>query len=816
MTRSPELPTRPAALAFLVAAITLFLQVLVHRIVAVKLLNNYAFFVISLTMLGFALSGVILSVWLARVEARVRDFLCGAGVLGAVSVLVITHVFLGADTGERISVSREAFVQSLFRALPLAALYAVPFAFLGFMLGVLLSLRRLQTRRVYAFDLAGSALGALLIVPAIGRFGANACLLLAAALLLVGVAVLAPPRHWSVRAAWCVGAVALCAFALWRESLFAVAYPPRSVLGTLQKGEPPYGIEYVAWDPLARIEVSRIAPPDPDNMLYPCLLGGNRAFHQRFLRMLTQNNWADTFAVSYDGQRESLRGIEETIYAAAYEASSVSRPRALVIGVGGGLDVLTALAYESSRVVGVEVNAATVDILTRRYREYFAPWVSDPRVRLVLADGRQYLAANAELFDVIQLSGVDSYSGTPAAAHVFSENYLYTQEAFDLYLSHLAPDGILNVMRLDGPAPRDMLRATVTAVHALRRAGVHEPGRHIAVVSASNHLFVALLVKRTPFTDDETARLARWTGSSRFIEATWLPGRLSRPDLYNTYLTLAEPRKEEAFVAAYPLDVSPVTDDRPFFFRFSFWSDLFAPDPLVRRNVPAMEYSLAFLLTLLSLAAVVCVYVPLRVLARRGALAPGTAPQAGYFALLGLGYMGVELALLQRFGLFLGHPNYALSIVLATLLAATGVGSLSSQYLVRHLGGLRNIALWTAALIVVQDFAARPLLAHLAWLPLGARALVVVALVGPLGALLGVFFPHALDRLKGGAGARAPWAWGVNGIFSVLGPVLAVALSMTWGIRLLLVAAALVYLAVGRLGPDAWPEEPRVPSAGEP
>ncbi len=439
---------------------------------AVKLLNNYAFLVISLTMLGFAFSGVVLSVWLTRIGARLRDSLAAAGVLGAVSLLVITHFFLAADVGPRFSTTRAEFLLSLFRTLPLASLYVVPFAFLGLVLGVLLSLGGLDTRRIYAFDLAGSALGALLIVPAIRALGAEVCLLLAAALLLGGVAILSPPRHWLVRGAWCAAVLTLGVFVVGRQTLFAVTYPAQSLLGAVQRAKPPYGIEYVAWDPLARIEVSRIPAPDVDNMLYPCLLGGNRAFHGRFQRVLTQNNWADTFAVSYDGRRESLRGIEETIYAAAYQASSAPRPRALVIGVGGGFDVLTALAFGASRVVGVEVNAATVDILTRRYREYFRPWVADPRVELVLADGRQYLASSAEQFDVIQLSGVDSYSGTPAAAHVFSENYLYTSEALDLYLSHLSPRGILNVMRLDGPPPRDMLRAAVTAVGALRRAGV--------------------------------------------------------------------------------------------------------------------------------------------------------------------------------------------------------------------------------------------------------------------------------------------------------------------------------------------------------
>jgi hypothetical protein len=202
---------------------------------------------------------------------------------------------------------------------------------------------------------------------------------------------------------------------------------------------------------------------------------------------------------------------------------------------------------------------------------------------------------------------------------------------------------------------------------------------------------------------------------------------------------------------------------------------------------------------------VACIYIPLRILAARGSVGRGTLREGTYFAALGLGYMAVEIGLLQRYGLFLGHPNYALSVVLATLLAATGIGSAANQRLVRWLGGLHRIALWVAVFLVVEELAVGPFLPRLSWLPLGVRMLVVVVLVAPLGAMLGVFFPRALDCLKGAASARTPWAWGVNGIFSVLGSVLAVALSMTWGIRALLMVAALIYLAAGRLRPETWP-----------
>ena len=287
----------------------------------------------------------------------------------------------------------------------------------------------------------------------------------------------------------------------------------------------PFGIEYKQWDPVARIEVSRIPPPDPwSAMIYPCLIGDHPPFLARFRRMLTQNNNAFTYAVEYDGRRESLRGIEETIYAAAYQASPSTAPRVVVIGVGGGFDILTALYFERRGHGGRDQRGHP------RHRRAptattSAPGSTDPRVRLVDDEGRHFLATHADRFDVIQLSGVDSYSGTPGAAHVFSENYLYTAEAFDLYLSRLTADGILNVMRLEYLPPREMLRALVTAVGALRRAGVASPADHVVMVTARNGFFTALLVKRAPFTPEEIARVRAWADASPFFTVSAAPGR---------------------------------------------------------------------------------------------------------------------------------------------------------------------------------------------------------------------------------------------------------------------------------------------------
>jgi spermidine synthase len=789
---------RASALAFLTAAVTLFLQILVHRMVSAKLLNNYAFLVISLTMLGFALSGVILSFFLRAFLARLPEAASLCAAVFALSAVGAAMVFYQTDAAAQLTLSRTAFVAAFFRWMPYALLFALPFACCGLILGSLLASPDLSARRVYFADLVGSAAGALLVIPAISRVGVEWSLLGACGVLLLGTLLLTRPRSpwpWFLAVG---AALLLLAAALRFDRVFDLYYPPGTMLATSRYPGSAVVLEHATWDPLARIEVSRIPPPDPTTMPLPSLLGSNRAFLARFRRMITQNNYAYTYAVDYDGNRESLTGIEETIYAAAYQATSSAAPRVLIIGVGGGFDVLNALYFGAAEITGVEVNGATVGILTRTYRDYFRKWVEDPRVRLVPAEGRHFLASTDRRFDVIQLSGVDSFSGTPGAAHVFSENYLYTAEAFDLYLARLAEAGILHVMRREHRPPREMLRALTTAVGALRRAGVARPADHIITLTAAGGNITSLLVKRTPFQQGEEARLQAWAERSRFFAVSAGPGlNGSRANVYEAFLSLANPQEERAFIALYPFDISPSDDDRPFFFRDSFWWHVFSSNPMIRATTPVMEYSLLLLLGVIGFALVVCIYLPLRSFAARGLASPGAGGYGVFFAGTALGYLALEVGLLQKFGLFLGHPNYALSVVLAALLFTTGVGSLLSAPLVEALGGVRFLSYALAGVVLAEYLLLLPHLPGLVPLPFAVRAGVVWLLVAPIGVLLGAFVPTALEQLKAAAPDFVPWAWGINGIFSVLAPVLAVGISMTWGISALLLAALPVYLVVG-------------------
>ena len=363
---------RAGAVAFIAAAATLGAQVGVHRMVSAKMLNNFAFFVLSLTMLGFAASGA----WLSRNVARWREPLgdviaVGAACFGIGLVVATAALYPSPPVEDWASGSRAGFLLGFLSCVPLGLLYALAFAGSGLVLGALLSSPALPTRRLYALDLVGSACGAFAVVPAISHLGAERATVGAGALLLAAAALLAPPRARRAQLILAVAGATVILAVVAPDRVFRLRYARDSFLGRTQSGDARYVLEHVAWDPIARIELSRVPPPQAEGSPWPSLFGPDRGLLERFRLVITQNNNAFTYAPAWDGNPRTIRGLGETVYAAAYRASLTPRPRVLVIGVGGGMDVLTALAFDASSVVGVEVNRATLDLVQHVYADYF-------------------------------------------------------------------------------------------------------------------------------------------------------------------------------------------------------------------------------------------------------------------------------------------------------------------------------------------------------------------------------------------------------------------------------------------------------------
>ncbi|MGD1996890.1 MAG: hypothetical protein PVH62_08970, partial [Anaerolineae bacterium] len=428
-----------------------------------------------------------------------------------------------------------------------------------------------------------------------------------------------------------------------------------------------------------------------------------------------------------------------------------------------------------------------------------------PDVTVAVSDARGYIARSPERYDVIQASLIDTWAAGGSGAFALSENSLYTVEAFRTYYNHLTDQGILSISRWYLPErPAETMRLISTGMAGWTSAGVSDPGRHVAVVmlpgiSSEFEGLATTLFKRTPFTPEEVAAL-RQRAEELGFSLLYAPGLPPQGEVGQ--LITAEDRT--AFAAAYPLDISPATDNRPFFFNLVRFGDLLDPSLSISGVYRTSLEAILILAAVLGITAglgLLFVLLPLFLGGRRRGLARPTAGLLVYFGGLGVAFMLVEIPTIQRLTVYLGRPAYSLAVVLFSLLLFSGLGSLwtgrwSKTDLTR---GLRRPFLPLLVLLVLHAAVGAWLLQEtIAW-SLPARLGMTVALLAPLGFLMGMPFPLGMRWAGAHRPGVVPWLWGINGVMSVLGSALGTALAIHFGFRIVLLIAGGFYGLAGLL-----------------
>ena len=502
---------------------------------------------------------------------------------------------------------------------------------------------------------------------------------------------------------------------------------------------------------------------------------------------------------------------------AAFPYHLVEHPRALVLGAGGGAEVLRALRHGARAVDAVELNPDVLDIV----RDVLAgapggQWEGES-VRTHVADARSFAARSSERWDLIQIALVDSFSAAAAGVHALDESLLYTVEAFETFLDRLAPGGVLAVTRWLKLPPRDSLRLLWTARQALEARGVADPASRLIMIRGWKT--ATLVIGAQPFGEDAIAGLRAFAEAYAF-DLVWHPGivegdanrhnRLAAPEFYRGAAAILGP-DPEGFAARYKFALRPATDDRPFFFHTLKWSTL--PELLALRGqggLPLIEWGFVILVATLvqaSIAAVLLILLPLLALRtprESGAQTPARWRVVLFFASLGLAFLFVEIAFMQRFAVFLGHPLYAIAVVLAGLLVFAGLGAGAIDRLARLSGKRPPIVLAAAGIIVVGG----AYLGLLPWVfeaaqgwPTAARLAVALALLAPIGFFLGMPFPLGLKALGARAPALVPWAWGINACASVVSASLATFIALHIGFTPVLGCALVLYALAAAFPP---------------
>jgi hypothetical protein len=422
-------------------------------------------------------------------------------------------------------------------------------------------------------------------------------------------------------------------------------------------------------------------------------------------------------------------------------------------------------------------------------------------------------------FDVIILAGADTYTAGAYGAFVLSESYLYTNEAIDVYLDHLTPNGTVGILRFYDEPHRETLRMFGMALLELRRRGVAQPSRNVAILRSfwsSGTVF-----SNEPFTDADIELFKRADDApyeADLNEVIYVPGQDS-DDPFTRLAKAVDAGTEEQFFADYEaetdIDARPVTDDSPFFFNFyhmwhmeKFENSAFAR--MFNTTSPIAPSILRDLLLQILLLVGVLVLAPLAVSERGSLRRPHAFRQLVFFLSIGAAFMFLEISTAQRLVLFLGHPTYSLTVVLFSFLFFAGLGALfSGRFVDRPTRSLRRVGLVLCAMIAVFTVLLPIVLPAMLPLSLPVRIGIATVILAPLNFVMGMPFPLALGRLKRLEPKLVPWAIGANGGASVIGSVLAVILAMETGFTVVAIASFVVYalgilvVTTGPLAPDA-------------
>lgn len=771
----------------------LLLEVGYTRVVSYKLWYYFTYLVIGLALLGIGSGGVVVAV-ARRLRGWSTDrVLATSSLVGAATIaagyLVIAE--LAIDTRAIWDYGTRASITNLGRLGVICFILFASFVALGVMLSVLLGRAGTEVGRLYFADLVGAGAGCLVAIPLIARLGPPAVIWLAALLFaLIGVASL--PRRPLLLAAGGALVLVLAGGVLARGSLPDVRPESAKVDGR--------GALFSDWGPVFRVDVLQVPGPDDDR-----LLAHDATFGSGIHR--------------FDGDVAGLDDFDADPRATPFQVLGGPPGRELIIGSAGGNEILASLAFDATNIEAVELNPVTVGILTDEFADYTGHLADRPEVHLTQGDGRSYLARSDAAYDLVWFVAPDSYAANNAAssgAFVLSESYLYTVEMIEETLEHLTDDGIMVVQfgELDlVDAPNRTSRYLVTAREALAGLGVEDPGDHLLVSALTGVVsgdLATIVVKRTPFTDEE---VERFTGGLPAISGSVgvHGGDIEAPEALADLAVLAGGTEAEvdAAVEGYPRSITAVRDDAPFFWHFTSFGDVLGDitEPIAVSD-PEDSIGERVLLLLLAIGLVYAaafLLLPFLAVRHEWRALPAKGSSVGYFAALGLGFMLFEITMIQRLTEFLGYPTYSLTVTLASILVFTGIGAMvSGRFTDRAPVALRVVLGLLAALSLAYRFGLDPLTDGLLDQALGVRVVVALLVLAPLGLCLGTFMPLGLAAVTtvDDAGERyVAWAWAINGFFSVIGSVLTTILSMTFGFATVQLLAVAVYaVAVATYG----------------
>ena len=758
---------------FLASLSGLVLEIALTRIFSAAIWYHFAFVAVSVALIGLGASGLVVHYRLKKIKENWAINLTIASSLGIVFILPLSLFVMHVLASDIIY-------------LPLfMLLFSIPFFFIGIIISAAFSAFAHVAERLYASDLIGASLGALSVVVLLSILGGEGTLLLvgviSAACAIIFSAASKNRKHILISLAVIALASALLGvneinqtFSIQTDSRAQKDLPIflRENLGT--------HIVKTQWNSFSRIDVveGQTSNCDP-NALDP-IFGQPQCAGEDLVAKIFIDGGAGTNIISWDGSPSSRQELSSWLQYLPF--TMMDEPKTLIIGSGGGRDVIAAVTSGITDVTSVELNPIIFDTV-KSYGNKAGNVYTHPYVDANVDEGRSFVSRSDDRYDIIYIPFVDTWASVSSGGLGVSENFLYTVEGFQEYYDHLTDRGKIVTVRwlIDTP------RFVSTFVTLLENNGIPQKDayKHIIIVGSESikkdpSVTMSIFSKK-PFTNNEIEFF-----TNEFINNDYkpilIPGQVMvepYSKLLNDEMTLDE------FYALFSTKAHPVTDDSPYFLSFE------KPFPQILEQLLYVSVGIATVF-------LVVPYIWLRKskdtnVKNNSILA--TKSIVIYFAALGFGFILIELALLQKLILFLGNPTMTFALLLFTILLSSGIGSLVSVRLIRLntknlifvISGISSLGLIYAGMLT-------PLIYSVISEPFATKAAISIVLLFPIGFLMGMPMPTGMRLLKSHIPTFVPWMWAINGGFSVLGAVLTVVLSIVYGGSYAMLIGISVYL----------------------
>lgn len=788
----------------IISASALAYEILLMRLFSIIQWHHFAYMIISLALLGYGVSGVFLALNRDRLAQLFPAAVTANMLLFSLSV---PACFLLA---QQIPFNPAEMLWTPVQLLYLCSIYlilALPFFFSANVFGLSLYQYKNQVSSIYAADLSGAGMGSVSIIFLLFFLFPEQILTVLTlsgilAALLVSNYAFHASKHW-ITASVIIALAVIFVPAGWmtlKVSPYKSLNQLLQVPGTkiIDRYSSPLGSTIIVKSELTPLRhapgLSLNAATEPPEQLAVFTDADNMSAITR-----------------YDGNPETLGYLDQTTSALPYHLKQLTG--ILILGAGTGSDILQADYHAIKYIDAVELNPQVIDLIQRKYAAFAGDVYFGAPINIHIDEARGYLAASDKTYDLINLSLLDAFGASAAGLYSMAENYLYTEQAIDEYLRHVSPDGYLSITRWIKIPPRDEPKLLATVINALKKTGVREPGRQIIMIRGWQTS--TLIVKNGALSADEIARLKQFC-DERSFDSVYYPGiseaetnRFNiqqQPYLYQAATALLGDNSR-AFIDAYKFNIEPATDDKPYLFHFFKWRTLPEILPLLHSGGSFLLESgyLLLIAALLQaiLASLLLIALPLWLWKAKLGIEPGSKNHLHillYFFCLGLAFLFLEIAFIQKFILVLHHPLYAITVVLSTFLLSAGAGSYFSTHLSRS-PEKYTFMLPMAAIALLStgyNLGFEAIAGFLLKTGNLSRYLFSIALIAPLGFFMGMPFPMALTKISQTTPALIPWAWGINGCASVISAILATLIAMQFGFTVL------IFLAVALYGVAAW------------